>query len=178
MQQLTLDMAMSQALALTGDLKLGWYTSIPPREMFACQILGTVLGCFANCTLPFPLVFGTQGWSTDTQISRLLASLARSGTSSTARLWILQDSGLADHLGSSTLPVLFGALSLPGDSFRMAMKCYTWGKPSIPFRVCIDANDRFVLGAAVPIACYWAHKRWPGKKFHKVCLDIEITDGG
>ena len=25
---LTTDMAMSQALALTGDLKLGWYTSI------------------------------------------------------------------------------------------------------------------------------------------------------
>lgn len=43
------DMAMSQALSLTADLKLGWYTSIPPREMFACQILGTVLGCFANC---------------------------------------------------------------------------------------------------------------------------------
>ena len=43
------DMAMSQALSLTADLKLGWYTSIPPREMFACQILGTVLGVFANC---------------------------------------------------------------------------------------------------------------------------------
>lgn len=42
-------MAMSQALALTGDLKLGWYTSIPPREMFACQILGTIIGCFTNC---------------------------------------------------------------------------------------------------------------------------------
>ncbi|ORY28793.1 OPT oligopeptide transporter protein-domain-containing protein [Naematelia encephala] len=41
-------MAMSQALALTNDLKLGWYTSIPPREMFACQILGTVLGALAN----------------------------------------------------------------------------------------------------------------------------------
>lgn len=42
-------MAMSQALALTGDLKLGWYTSIPPREMFACQILGTIIGCVTNC---------------------------------------------------------------------------------------------------------------------------------
>nr|WVH01953.1 OPT family small oligopeptide transporter [Naematelia aurantialba] len=41
-------MAMSQALALTNDLKLGWYTSIPPREMFTCQILGTVLGALAN----------------------------------------------------------------------------------------------------------------------------------
>jgi len=44
-------MAMSQALNLTSDLKLGWYTSIPPREMFACQIIGTVLGALANCTL-------------------------------------------------------------------------------------------------------------------------------
>lgn len=42
-------MAMSQALALTADLKLGWYTSIPPREMFTCQIIGTVLGALTNC---------------------------------------------------------------------------------------------------------------------------------
>jgi hypothetical protein len=45
----TVDMAMAQALALTEDLKLGWYTSIPPREMFACQIIGTTLGALANC---------------------------------------------------------------------------------------------------------------------------------
>ena len=44
------DMAMSQALDLVSDLKLGWYTSIPPREMFACQILGTVIGAITNCT--------------------------------------------------------------------------------------------------------------------------------
>lgn len=49
-QMLThLDMAMSQALSLAGDLKLGWYTSIPPREMFAAQIIGTILGALANC---------------------------------------------------------------------------------------------------------------------------------
>ncbi|ODN97275.1 OPT family small oligopeptide transporter [Cryptococcus wingfieldii CBS 7118] len=41
-------MAMSQALALTSDLKLGWYTSIPPREMFCCQIIGTVIGALVN----------------------------------------------------------------------------------------------------------------------------------
>lgn len=43
------DMAMSQALNLVSDLKLGWYTSIPPREMFSCQILGTIIGALANC---------------------------------------------------------------------------------------------------------------------------------
>lgn len=42
-------MAMSQALQLVADLKLGWYTSIPPREMFAAQIIGTVLGALTNC---------------------------------------------------------------------------------------------------------------------------------
>ena len=47
------DMAMAQALSLTNDLKLGWYTSIPPREMFACQILGTILGAITNCAYPF-----------------------------------------------------------------------------------------------------------------------------
>lgn len=44
---------MSQALNLVSDLKLGWYTSIPPREMFACQILGTIIGALANCELPY-----------------------------------------------------------------------------------------------------------------------------
>ena len=43
------DMAMSQALELTSDLKLGWYTSIPPRQMFACQVLGAVIGALTNC---------------------------------------------------------------------------------------------------------------------------------
>jgi hypothetical protein len=45
-------MAMSQALELTSDLKLGWYTSIPPRQMFACQVLGAVIGALTNCTYP------------------------------------------------------------------------------------------------------------------------------
>lgn len=44
-------MAMFQSLQLVSDLKLGWYTSIPPREMFAAQILGTVLGALTNCKL-------------------------------------------------------------------------------------------------------------------------------
>lgn len=47
---------MSQALSLAGDLKLGWYTSIPPREMFAAQIIGTVLGALANCQWLFHVV--------------------------------------------------------------------------------------------------------------------------
>lgn len=42
-------MAMFQSLQLVSDLKLGWYTSIPPREMFVAQILGTVLGALTNC---------------------------------------------------------------------------------------------------------------------------------
>ncbi|KAF8318464.1 OPT superfamily oligopeptide transporter [Clavulina sp. PMI_390] len=41
-------MTMSQALALTGDLKMGLYMKIPPREMFITQVLGTVLSCVVN----------------------------------------------------------------------------------------------------------------------------------
>ncbi|BEJ15101.1 hypothetical protein CspHIS471_0408680 [Cutaneotrichosporon sp. HIS471] len=41
-------MAMSQALQLITDLILGWYTSIPPREMFLVQTIGTVLGALTN----------------------------------------------------------------------------------------------------------------------------------
>jgi OPT family oligopeptide transporter len=35
---------MSQALSLTTTLKLGHYMKIPPRSMFFCQIVGTVVG--------------------------------------------------------------------------------------------------------------------------------------
>ena len=35
---------MSQALSFTADMKLGHYMKIPPRSMFLCQIVGTVVG--------------------------------------------------------------------------------------------------------------------------------------
>jgi hypothetical protein len=35
----------------------------------------------------------------------------------------------------------------------------------------------FGLGAIVPLGCYWAHKRWPGYKLHKVVFPI-ICHGG
>lgn len=32
----------------------------------------------------------------------------------------------------------------------------------------------FPLGAIVPIALWWAHKRWPNYKLHKVCLALRL----
>jgi hypothetical protein len=34
---------MTQALTFTSDFKLGHYMKIPPREMFWCQIVATVV---------------------------------------------------------------------------------------------------------------------------------------
>jgi OPT family oligopeptide transporter len=39
---------MVQGLTFVSDLKLGHYTKIPPRAMFLCQIIGTVIGGFVN----------------------------------------------------------------------------------------------------------------------------------
>ena len=30
----------------------------------------------------------------------------------------------------------------------------------------------FLLGVLVPVACWFAHKRWPGRKFNKVVFPI------
>lgn len=39
---------MSQALSLVADMKLALYMKIPPKHMFAAQMLGTVIGCIVN----------------------------------------------------------------------------------------------------------------------------------
>ncbi|CAO1635180.1 unnamed protein product [Parajaminaea phylloscopi] len=41
-------MSMSQALNLVADMKLAMYMKIPPKHMFAAQMLGTVIGCVVN----------------------------------------------------------------------------------------------------------------------------------
>ena len=120
-------MAMSQALALTADLKLGWYTSIPPREMFACQIIGTILGCFANCELAaVRLKASSSSADVQTRLSSVL--LARRGSTWTARWWTLRGSGLDERPVSSIPPVSSGVQSRPGDSSRADTRCCTWGE--------------------------------------------------
>ncbi|WWC91168.1 OPT family small oligopeptide transporter [Kwoniella dendrophila CBS 6074] len=131
-------MAMSQALALTSDLKLGWYTSIPPREMFVCQILGTVLGALANYVT--------------------LESVLES-----KRPFL--DGSVVDPTGQWTgrAPTIFYSASI------------IWGAVA-PARFFSGGYEvlylGFLLGALVPIACFYGHKRWPGYKLNKVVFPI------
>ncbi|GFZ47101.1 hypothetical protein JCM24511_04843 [Saitozyma sp. JCM 24511] len=131
-------MAMSQALSLTNDLKLGWYTSIPPREMFACQIIGTVLGALTNYV---------------TLISVLSAK----------RPYL--DGTLTDPTGQWTgrAPAVFYSASVIWGAVapaRFFTGNYVW------------LYGGFVLGAIVPLGCWFAHRRWPGRKFNKVVFPI------
>ncbi|WVF65518.1 OPT family small oligopeptide transporter [Kwoniella sp. CBS 6097] len=131
-------MAMSQALALTADLKLGWYTSIPPREMFACQIIGTVLGALAN--------YAT------------LESVLES-----KRLFL--NGTVPDPTGQWTgrAPAIFYSASI------------IWGAVA-PARFFSGGYEMlylgFVVGAIVPIACWYGHQRWPGYKLNKIVFPI------
>ncbi|WVQ63858.1 OPT family small oligopeptide transporter [Kwoniella botswanensis] len=131
-------MAMSQALALTSDLKLGWYTSIPPREMFACQILGTVLGALANYVT--------------------LESVLES-----KRPFL--NGSVVDPTGQWTgrAPAIFYSASI------------IWGAVA-PARFFSGGYEvlylGFLIGAIVPLACWWGHKRWPGYKLNKVVFPI------
>ncbi|WVW79403.1 OPT family small oligopeptide transporter [Kwoniella bestiolae CBS 10118] len=131
-------MAMSQALALTSDLKLGWYTSIPPREMFACQILGTVLGALANYVT--------------------LESVLESKRS-------FLNGSVVDPTGQWTgrAPAIFYSASI------------IWGAVA-PARFFSGGYEvlylGFLIGAIVPIACWWGHRRWSGYKLNKVVFPI------
>ncbi|KAG0267865.1 hypothetical protein DFQ27_008045 [Actinomortierella ambigua] len=51
--------SMAQGLLFVGDLKLGHYMKVPPRNMFWAQILGTVLAAFLN--------LGTATWLLNSQ---------------------------------------------------------------------------------------------------------------
>ncbi|KAG0204416.1 hypothetical protein BGX28_003632 [Mortierella sp. GBA30] len=42
--------SMSHAMSFLGDLKLGQYMKIPPRDMFLTQLIGTVVAGFVNLT--------------------------------------------------------------------------------------------------------------------------------
>ncbi|OCF79168.1 OPT family small oligopeptide transporter [Kwoniella mangroviensis CBS 8886] len=131
-------MAMSQALALTSDLKLGWYTSIPPREMFACQILGTVLGALANYVT--------------------LESVLES-----KRPFL--NGSVVDPTGQWTgrAPAIFYSASIIWGAVAPA-KFFSGGYEVLYLG--------FLIGAIVPLACWWGHKRWPGYKLNKVVFPI------
>ncbi|KAK8844104.1 OPT family small oligopeptide transporter [Kwoniella newhampshirensis] len=131
-------MAMSQALALTEDLKLGWYTSIPPREMFACQIIGTVLGALANYVTLESVMISKKPYLDGTTVDP-------------TGQW----TGRAPAIFYSA-SVIWGAVA-PRRFFSGGYEVLYLG---------------FLLGAAVPIACYYGHKRWPGYKLNKVVFPI------
>ncbi|OCF56419.1 OPT family small oligopeptide transporter [Kwoniella mangroviensis CBS 10435] len=131
-------MAMSQALALTSDLKLGWYTSIPPREMFACQILGTVLGALANYV------------TLESVLESKRPFLNGSVVDPTGQ-W----TGRAPAIFYSA-SIIWGAVA-PTKFFSGGYEVLYLG---------------FLIGAIVPLACWWGHKRWPGYKLNKVVFPI------
>nr|XP_019009874.1 OPT family small oligopeptide transporter [Kwoniella pini CBS 10737]OCF48655.1 OPT family small oligopeptide transporter [Kwoniella pini CBS 10737] len=131
-------MAMSQALALTADLKLGWYTSIPPREMFACQIIGTVLGALTNYVTLESVLQSKRGYL---------------------------DGSVVDPTGQWTgrSPAIFYSASIIWGAVAPA-RFFSGGYESLYLG--------FLVGALVPIACWWGHKRWPGYKLNKVVFPI------
>lgn len=51
---------ISNAVMLSGDLKMGEYLKIPPRVMFLTQVYGTVLGGFINYAVMISIVSGNR----------------------------------------------------------------------------------------------------------------------
>ncbi|WVQ81284.1 OPT family small oligopeptide transporter [Cryptococcus sp. DSM 104549] len=131
-------MAMSQALALTADLKLGWYTSIPPREMFTCQIIGTVLGALANYVTLESVLVSKRPYLDGTQIDP-------------TGQW----TGRAPGIFYSA-SIIWGAVA-PARFFSGGYEWLYLG---------------FLVGAVVPVVCWWGHRRWPGYKLNKVVFPI------
>jgi hypothetical protein len=155
-------MAMSQALQLTADLKLGWYTSIPPREMFACQVIGTIIGALTNC-----MQYRSYSYlhSNSNALSVTLTSTDTTLVSVIAAKRPYLDGTTPDPTGQWTgrSPGIFYSASIIWGAVapaRFFSGKYTW------------LYGGFVLGAVVPIGMYWAHHKWPGRKLNKVVFPI------
>ncbi|KAJ2763287.1 hypothetical protein H4S06_000177 [Coemansia sp. BCRC 34490] len=56
---------MRQALTLTRDQKLGRYLRVPPRDLFVCQVLGTLVAVFVQLGTAFWLMDTVAGICTD-----------------------------------------------------------------------------------------------------------------
>jgi hypothetical protein len=57
---------ISNAVALSGDLKMGEYLKIPPRVMFLTQVYGTILGGFINYAVMISIISGNREVLRDT----------------------------------------------------------------------------------------------------------------
>ena len=58
---------MNQALSFTSDLKLGHYMKIPPRQMFACQVVATIVSGTVQLAVQTWLFSNVEGFCSPTQ---------------------------------------------------------------------------------------------------------------
>ncbi|KAJ1943265.1 hypothetical protein FBU59_002961 [Linderina macrospora] len=56
---------VKQSLMLTKDQKLGYYMRVPPRHLFICQVLGTVIAVFVQLGVAFWLMATVKDICTD-----------------------------------------------------------------------------------------------------------------
>lgn len=86
---------------------------------------------------------------------------------------ILRANGREETLTSSIRQVSSGAPLLQNDSSPGVMRFCTSGECSA---ASLRLSDwfRFVIGAAVPIALWFAHKRWPERKLNKVSSTVSL----
>jgi OPT family oligopeptide transporter len=58
---------MSQAISFTGDFKLGHYMKIPPRSMFSCQVVATIIAGTVQLIVQAWLFSNVEGLCSPTQ---------------------------------------------------------------------------------------------------------------
>ena len=140
--------SVTQALLLLNDLKIAQYTKLPPRAAFTAQTVGTLLGAVFNYIIMNSVidnqreillsVEGTNIWSGqqpqqyNSQVTRLDSILYSTRLVMVSRL---------------TQAIAWGGLS--HELFAVG-KRYQW------------VAWAYVVGFAVPIPFWLAHKKWPG----------------
>jgi hypothetical protein len=188
------DMAMSQALALTGDLKLGWYTSIvsdiakngksaddlPSRHEYAEQTqYETIVDLCSTCLrakLLAPFSEQSQTVSALPTVATLIAKISHSFRCypPSTNIWMAQSlirpsSGPVVHRIFSSAHLFSTVPWRQGDSSLTSMLGCILGKCATGHN---ELRKRFVVGAIVPVGCWFAHRRWPHAKFNKVSHDL------
>jgi hypothetical protein len=80
---------ISNAVSLSGDLKMGEYLKIPPRVMFLTQVYGTILGGFINYAVMISIVGGNREVLRDTNGNASWSGATMQSFNTNAASWAL-----------------------------------------------------------------------------------------
>ncbi|KAI9351104.1 OPT oligopeptide transporter protein-domain-containing protein [Zopfochytrium polystomum] len=149
-------MSMSQGLFLVADLKLGHYLKVPPRAMFAVQLIATVVALVVNVLVAFA-VYESFGRSSEDEF-------VVPGDPASGRIWRLQSANPPAGWSANNYNVFLNAGAIWG-----AIGPARFFGPGSPYSVTLWG---LLVGAVAPVVPWLLHKLYPSSIFHLINIPL------